>query len=79
MHRNISSIFSHWGQNYELDRASWTTYRDFKDMYTDCHEMEVTVVPKLLDTPKWQDKEGKICKESEAYGCKFTHKLTHPE
>ena len=36
-------------------------------------------VAKVLKSPVWNDKEGKICEEATAYGCKITHQITHPE
>ena len=41
--------------------------------------MEEAKVAELLASPQWMDKEGKIVEESEAYGCKATHRLNHPE
>ena len=80
MRRNGDQIVSRRGQKYELDRASWTTYRNFKDMYVHNYaQMEVAGVAKLLGTPQWQDKDGDICDEANAYGCKVTHEITHPE
>ena len=51
MRRNGDQIVSRRGQKYELDRASWTTYRNFKDMYVHNYaQMEVAGVAKLLGT-----------------------------
>jgi len=33
MHRNKDQIDSRRGQKYELNCASWTTYRNFSDIY----------------------------------------------
>ena len=80
MKRNRSKIRSTRGQKYELDRSSWTTYANFSDMYKHNYtEMEEAKVAELLASPQWMDKEGKIVEESEAYGCKATHRLNHPE
>jgi len=80
MRRDGDQIVSRRGQKYKLDCASWTTYRNFKDMYVHNYaKMEVAGVAKLLDTPQWQDKDGDICDEAQVYGYKITHKITHPE
>ena len=51
MKRNDRLIESRRGQKYELDRASWTTYRNFKDMYDHNYAaMEGVGVAKLLDS-----------------------------
>ena len=61
MKRNNDQILSRRGQKYELDLASWTTYRNFKDMYDhNSAQMEVAGVVKLLDSTQWKDKDGNI-------------------
>ena len=32
-----------------------------------------------LDEPVWMDRDGNECSESNAYGCKVTHKLVQPD
>ena len=52
MKSNALQIRSERGQKYELDRASWTTYENFHDMYTHNYtEMVEAGVEKLLDNP----------------------------
>ena len=80
MRRNEAKICRKRGQKYELDRATWTTYANFDAMYTHNYEELVDAgVAKLLNTPEWQDKEGNIVEEPDAFGCKVTHQLTHPD
>ena len=80
MRRNKDQNVSHCGQKYDLDCTSWNTYRNFKDMYEHNYDqMEVAGFVKLLETSEWQDKDGEICDEAHAQGCKMTHEITHPE
>ena len=80
MRRNKDHLFRQYGQKYELDRASWTTYRNSKDTYEHNYaQMEVAGVAKLLETPQWQDKDGEICDKAQAYGFKMTHEIENPE
>ena len=80
MKRNTESICSCRGQNYTLDYSSWTTYANFSDMYNhDYLNMEEEVISTLLDIPQWQDKDGSTTSKVEAYDCKVTHELTHPD
>jgi len=49
MKQNRGGIKSGRGQKYELDRVSWTTYANFKDMHShDYKEMVATGVAKEL-------------------------------
>ena len=78
--RNAHKIISKRGQKYELDRQNWTTYANFVDMYNQCIEQMVRAgVAKKRMEPAWMDEKGQVCDESQAYGCKVTHDLIHPD
>ena len=78
MKRNRGVIKSGRGQKYELDRASWTTNTNFKDMYLhDYEEMVASGVSGELEVPLWQDKVGNVVSKENVYGCKVTHELTN--
>ena len=78
--RNAQKIVSKRGQKYELDRQNCTTYANFVDMYDQCIAQMVRAgVAKKRATPVWLNSDGKECCESEAFGCKMTHDLVHPD
>ena len=78
--RNSHKIVSKRGQKYELDRQNWTTYANFVDMYEQCIAQMVRAgVAKKRTTPVWMNRDGKECRESDAFGCKVTHDLIHPD
>ena len=81
MRRNGNKICSKRGAKYELDRASWSTYANFTDMYDHIiEEMVDAGVAIKLDAPVWMNKEGEIVKnEEDAFGCKVSHQITRPE
>ena len=80
MKKHSDRIRSKRGQKYALDRANWTTYANFAEMYDHCyHEMEVAGVARKLDEPVWMDSEGNVVDEGDAIGCKVTHEFLHPE
>ena len=80
MARNKHLLDSKRGAKYELDRAKWTTYANFHQMYAHIYaELVDAMLATILDSPEWQDLNGNRCEESEAFGCKVTHTLTHPE
>ena len=79
-HRNEHLIVSKRGGKYELDRDKWTTYANFYDMYNHIYdEMVDANVASIYEDPMWQDCDGTRCNESNSFGCKVTHNLTHPE
>lgn len=78
--RNEHKIVTKKGAKYELDRDKWTTYANFSDMYNHIYEeMEDAKVATPYAAPMWQDCDGNPCLEKDAFGCKVTHNLTHPE
>ena len=78
--RNEHKIVTKKGAKYELDRDKWTTYANFTDMYKHIYEeMEDAKVATPYAAPMWQDYDGNPCLEKDAFGCKVTHNLTHPE
>ena len=49
-------------------------------MYTHNYtEMEEAGVAEVLDSPEWMDREEKIMEEAAAFGCNYSHRLSHPE
>mmetsp|Transcript_25328 Transcript_25328/g.29833 ORF Transcript_25328/g.29833 Transcript_25328/m.29833 type:complete len:154 (+) Transcript_25328:717-1178(+) len=80
MERNRHLIVSAKGQKYELNRANWTTYQNFAQMYDSISEEMVSakVAVKLPD-PVWMDAKGNLVDEGDAYGCKVTHDIVRPE
>ena len=80
MKRHNNKIRSMRGKKYSMDRSNWTTWSNFDDMYChNYHEMEIAGVAKRLNEPVWKDRQGRIVDESDAFGCKVTHELIHPE
>ena len=41
--------------------------------------MEEAGVAEALASPEWTEREGKITEEAVAFGCKCSHRLSHPE
>ena len=80
MKRNKHKIVGKRGQKYELSRQNWTTYNNFVSMYN--HIIDELVHANLavkLETPTWMNRNGEVCTEEEAYGCKVHHVITRPE
>ena len=77
--RNGHLIRSKRGQKYELDRASWSTYSNFSQMYTQVYQQMVEARLAVEIEPEWQDMSGKNVLADDAFGCKVTHELLHPE
>ena len=49
-------------------------------MYTHNYtKMEEAGVDELLASPEWMDRKGMIVEEAAAFGCKCSHRLSHPE
>ena len=80
MHRNKHLIVSSKGQKYELNRANWTTYQNFSQMYEVIEQEMITAgVAVALKEPVWMNAEGEVVEEGDAYGCKVTLDITKPE
>ena len=80
MTRNKHKIVGKQGQKYELNRQNWTTYNNFVSMYNHViDELVHTKVAVKLDHPVWMNRNGEICSESEAFGCKVNHKILRPD
>ena len=68
------------GQTFELDRSSWSTYSNFNYMYSKIvKDMEDAGVAEHLPESVWMDCEGNIVEEGKSFGCKVTHRRTHPD
>ena len=77
---NAHKFISKCGQKYELDCQNWITYANFVDMYDQCIEQMLRAgVAKKRAKPTWMDHKGYECNKSQAYGCKVTHDLIHPD
>ena len=78
--RNGHLICSKRGQKYELDRDKWTTYANFKQMYSHNYlELVDAGLAMKLDTPVWMDEKGTECEEHDGYGCMVDIVLKYPE
>ena len=78
--RYKNQIVSKRGQKYELNRQNWTTYANFSNMYN--HAIDAMVDAGLavkLREPVWMDRNGNVCSEEDAFGCKVHHKLLRPD
>ena len=76
MKRNGHLLVSKRGKKFELDRSSWSTYGNFKQMY-ECvaEEMEDAGVAVRRSTPVWMNRSGEEVQEADAFGCKVTHDI----
>ena len=80
MHRNKHLIVSSKGQKYELNRANWTTYQNFSQMYEVIEQEMITAgVAVMLPEPVWMNAKGEHVEEGDAFGCKVTLDITKPE
>ena len=78
--RNTHPIVSNYGQKYEMNRDNWTTYRNISNIYDRViEEIYDAGVAEKLDFPVWMDRDGKECQPIEAFGCKVTHRINHPD
>ena len=78
--RNGHLICSKRGQKYELDRDKWTTYANFRQMYSHNYlELVDAGLAMKLDTPVWMDEKGTECEEHDGYGCMVDIVLKYPE
>ena len=80
MKRHGHKVVSKRGAKYALNRAEWSTYHNFDDMYRHIYEeMELSGVAKRRDEPVWMDRDGNIVEEVNAHGCKVTHDFIRPD
>ena len=80
MKRNGHLLVSKRGKKFELDRSSWSTYGNFKQMY-ECvaEEMEDAGVAVRRSAPVWMNRSGEEVQEADAFGCKVTHDIVCPD
>lgn len=78
--RHSDKICSKKGQKYELNRAAWSTFASFSQMYTQIYEhmVEANVAVQLPD-PVWMNNDGVEVSEENSTGCKVTRDLKHPK
>ena len=80
MKRNEHKIVSKKGLKYEIDRASWSTYANFKQMYNGViAEFVDAGVAKERELLVWMNRFGNEVEEKDAFGCKVTHDILHPD
>ena len=74
--RSAHRIVSKRGQDYEIHRDKWTTYRNFSNMNDHFIEemCEAGAVEKLY-SPIWLNKNGEECQPSKMFGCRVTHHI----
>ena len=81
MNRNGHRIVSRRGRKYKLNRDKWTTYGNFESMHV--HILDKLVHGNIAveyPEPVWKKKDRKVVEEEEeAFGCKVTHNIVHPE
>ena len=77
MRSNSNLIVSKKGQKYKLDRSSWSTYRNFNQIYSRIGEEKIEA--KFAEehaVPVWMDKKGDKVYEQVTFRCKVTHDIT---
>ena len=80
MKRNGDKLQCKRGQKYATDRANWSTYHKFLQMYTNVYsEMVNAGVAIKLDTPVWMDAKGNEVPKEYGFGQLCTHQIIHPE
>ena len=68
------------GQKFSKDRAEWSIYRNFLQMYDEVYDaMVVAGVAKKLDFPIWVKHHGIETSEADAFGRMATHTLCRPD
>ena len=79
MQRNGHKLVSKRGQKYELDRAAWSTYHNFGQMYDQVGEemIDAKVARKIDQT--WMDIAGNVVHEKDSFGCKVNMEITRPD
>ena len=78
--RNRRKIRSNRGRRFELNRAKWTSFRNFHHMYHDVESLMVEAnVATSLDSPMFMDEYGNEVNENLSYGCKVQTRLDLPE
>ena len=82
MRRNGHLIKSKSGKKYALDRANFTSYLNFKDMYDHIEDILVhdSKVATYFDTPKYMNRDGDVVEdEADSYGLKCNIKINRPD
>lgn len=80
--RNHHRLRSKTGRKFGSDRANYSSYLNFMDMYN--HIMSVLLesckIAKKLRQPVWMDKEGNTVEdEMQGFGCKVEIEITRPD
>ena len=78
--QNEHFICSKKGKKYEPDRAAWSTYANFHQIYDQIYETIAKAgLAKELKIPTWKDKLSNIINDCNAARCKVIHDLIKPE
>ena len=79
MKRYAHRLQSKRGKKYELERASWSTYLNFVEMYDAIEDQLIKAgVATRLPSPQAMDRSGKAVDDSkDAFGYKVTCEITH--
>ena len=70
------------GKKYAFDRANFTSYLNFSDMYSHIEDILVDdcKIATRFPSPVWMNKEGKIVdNENDSYGCKVNINIHRPD
>ncbi len=83
--RNSHRIVSKRGEKFASNRADWSTYKIFEEMYNHIYiEMEDAGLTAPFDSPVLMDLNGNIVADGEGestthFGLPVTHQLIHPD
>ena len=80
--RNGHLIKSKSGKKYAFDRANFSTYLNFSDMYNHIGDILVydSKVASKYEKPIWVNKDGKeVFNEDESFGCKVSIDIHRPD
>ena len=78
--RNKHNFVSKKGLKFEIDRASWSTYTNFNQMYDGViKEFVESGVAKKRSQLAWMDRDGILVDEKDMFGCEVTHDITDPD
>ena len=79
--RNNYQMRTKSGKKYAVDRANWSSYLNFRDMYLHIKDVLLndSKIAVKLPVPIWVDRDGnEVDCEEKAFGCKTDIKITKP-
>ena len=77
--RNGHTIISKPGNTCELDRAAWSTYRKFDQIYNQVDQEIIKSNIASVIYPSWMDAKGNAVKEANNFGCKLNFDITRTD